>query len=117
MGLPEIADLVLASDTITPSQWRDQHRRVPDPEVLKIMSLMCAVVEEALETLGRARSFWSGGRARAARTAWAWLFSDEHYPFSFVMIAETLEIDVGGFRRALKDWEERIAAGERGLPV
>jgi hypothetical protein len=71
------------------------------------VSLMRAVLEDAIECFQK-QAFKSGRRAqRLAREAEEWLFKDDQrWPFSFLNVCNILGIDPDYVRRGLNQWRK-----------
>lgn len=119
--MPVSASAVLSGretipDTITASQWRDQNVRTRDVggRITGELELMCAVLECAVADLGK------GGCGPSTARAW-FASEDREWPYSFLNIAEALDVPADKLRRALgvrrrvdyrhDDWEVRVLAG------
>ena len=99
------ATRLLPAATVLPEQF---YSRQPSTNVASgVMSLMRAVLEDAISCFQK--QFVNNGKRalRLAKEAEEWFLSDDtHWPFSFVSICSVLGLDPDYIRLGLKRWQE-----------
>ena len=93
---------------LTPEQYYDERRS--DIAARPIKRLMLAILEDALNCLGKQASTKRGGQHRIYLEAEQWLYhEDEDALFSFSTICQTLGIEPSYLRLGLRNWVETRA--------
>jgi len=108
--------LELEPETILPTQFASNGSI--DASLQAEKRLMLAVLEEAVGTYQKYVSSRDRNGARLFEEADSWFLSDDvEWPFSFVNICHTLELEVDYFRAGLAKWrrnqEATVRAGGR----
>ena len=107
----DIVDDLLASDGVRPEQFSDMWSRTPERSGAQLLAL--AVLEQAVEDLGRCRGARRADQQRLFDQTYRWLTSnDRSWPYSFTSICELLELSPGPIRSRLL-----VASRESRRPV
>ncbi len=94
----ETVEALFQPEMLLPSQVTTRFGTRPYPE----LRLVAAMVEDALQSVGRRVGSRSPRQRREFMEAWEWLFSDDQaWPFAFVNVCEVLGIDAAAVRRRL----------------
>jgi len=96
----DIVDDLLASDGVCPEQFSDMWNRTPERSGEQLLAL--AVLEQAVEDLGRYRRARRADQQRIFDQTYRWLTSnDRSWPYSFTSICELLELPPDPIRSRL----------------
>jgi hypothetical protein len=96
----DIIDDLLASDGMRPEQFSDMWSRTVERSGEQLLAL--AVLEQAVEDLGRCRGARRADQRRIFDQTYHWLTSnDRSWPYSFTSICELLELPPGRIRSRL----------------
>ena len=105
---------MLEGDILTPSQFYDSRRGTQTDDPLR--RLMFAVLRDALICLSA--RLGSAVRPRDVREAMEWVGNEtDDHPFSFNSVCDSLGINPGALRTALKDWLDSGKRLTRRSPV
>lgn len=114
-GQPAVANL-LEADTILPVQYFDrvgaEHYSFPEKR------LMLAVLEDAVATFQRFVDSKNRRGQRLFREAEDWMISDDtDWPFAFVNICHTLDIEPEYLRTGVRRWKDKQLTRDNGARI